>query len=336
MGSRLSFVEKQIVALEQRPLATVNILEVGGSPWSAFRKDPKVLRPDVAEVVGRAFDCGGYVAGGCARWLRSIDNAVTPLKRGTYVHEGGDIDLFFRTMDGWRSFLQTYEGNENLSDGPVFSLSRGNLAANIKFASNKRNDKSAHSEPPTVQAICCATGSPEEIISGFDFHNSMVAFDREKSWVVDNWSDIERKKELHIAWWGSRSIAHRVSKYMTKYGYRTIKNNSSAMLEQLVFGTNSMNAGQKTLTRAKWKDNLHGNVCSLEMKLTILASTADGIEVDDIFELSRNTVERVWVGSYENAINHLLQRQEKANDLERMTSSNDPFGFNADEYCWAI
>lgn len=293
-----------------------------------------MLRPDVTDVVERAFECGGYVAGGCARWIRSIHNDVTPIKRGTYVHEGGDIDLFFRTVNGWRDFLRTYECNESTSEGPTFSLSRGNLAANIKFA-GKRNAKSAHAEPPTVQAICCSTGSPEEMISSFDFHNSMVAFDHERSWVVDGWDELEHKKELKVAWWGSRSISHRVSKYMTKYGYRTITNASNAMLEQLVAGTNSMDARQKALTRTKWMDNLYGNVCSLEMKLTILASTADGIEVDDIFELSRNTVNRVWVGSYENAINHLLSRQEKANGPMREHCS-DPIGFNADEYCWAV
>lgn len=336
MRSRLSSIEKQIVALEQRPPAPVNILRTGGSPWQFFRKDPKVLRPDVAGAVERAFECGGFVAGGCARWLRSIDGTVTPLKRGTYVHEGGDIDLFFRTVDGWRDFLQTYENNEHTSEGPTFALSRGNLAANLKFAGNVRNDKSSHAEPPTVQAICCSTGEPEEMISGFDFHNSMVAFDRERSWVVDDWDDIQRKKELKVAWWGSRSIAHRVSKYMNKYGYHTLVNASNAMLEQLVAGTNSMDHGQKVLTRNKWMDNLHGNVCSLEMKLTILASTADGIEVGDIFELSKNTIDRVWCGSYENAIKHLLTRQEKANDLDDVSQSNDPPGFSADEYCWAV
>ncbi len=336
MRSRLSFIEKRIVPLEQRPPATVNILESGGSPWRSFREDPKVLRPDVAEVVERAFECGGYVAGGCARWLRSISNVVTPIKRGTYIHEGGDIDLFFRTMDGWRSFLEAYEDNETVSEGPTFDLSRGNLAANIKFASNKRNSKSSHAEPPTVQAICCSTGSPEEMISGFDFHNSMIAFDHERSWMVDDWDDIELKKELNIAWWGSRSISHRVSKYMTKYGYRTLVNTSNAMFEQLVNGTNSMDVRQKALTREKWMSNLYGNVCSLEMKLTILASTAQGIEVDDIFQLSKNTVDRVWCGSYENAIDHLLKRQAAANDPLREHHSSDPIGFNADEYCWAV
>jgi hypothetical protein len=260
---------------------------------------------------------------------------VTPIKRGTYVHEGGDIDLFFRTVEGWRSYLGAYEGNKSLSEGPMFDLSKGHLAANIKFASNKQNAKSAHAEPPTVQAICCVTGEPDEIIKGFDFYNSMVAFDRERSWVVDGWDDIEREKRLTIAWWGSRSISFRVSKYMTKYGYRTLANASSAMFEQLVAGTNSMDDRQKSLSRTRWMDNLYGNVCSLETKLTILASTAQGIEVDDIFELSKNSIDRVWCGSYENAINHLLKRQETANGPLRGRSS-DPAGFNADEYCWAV
>lgn len=325
--------ESQITQLEQRSLVEANILEQGGSPWRSFREDRKVLRPDVTGAIEHAFDCGGFVAGGCARWLRSIDK-VTALKRGTYIHEGGDIDIFFRTMDGWREFVAHYA--ERKDDGPTLTVSEGRLATNLKFRGGKTNKPSAYSDPPLIQAICCVTGTPDEIVRSFDFHNSMVAFDREKTWVVDGWDALERDKLLKVAWWGSRSISFRVSKYMTKYGYRKLANASEAMFEQLVEATNRMSDRQKRVSRDKWLETLHYNVCDLEMKLMILASTADGIETNDLFMMTKNSVERVWCGAYENAIDHLLTRQKMANSENRDKHCSDPVGFDADEYCWAV
>lgn len=329
---RSSTFEEQIVTLEKRCLYEVNILEHNESPWRSFREDSRILRPDVAETIERAFDCGGFVAGGCARWLRS-SGKVNAIKRGTYIHEGGDIDIFFRTLDGWRTFLEQY--TEQDLGWPKVVLSSGKLAANLTFQGGARKNPSKFSDPPIVQAICCVTGTPQKILQSFDFHNSMVAFDREKTWVVEDWDEIERERTLKVAWWGSRSISYRVSKYMMKYGYHKLVNASSAMFDQLVEGTNSMTDKQKYITRAKWMESLHFDVCDLETKLLILASTAQGIETNDLFTLTKNRIAHVWVGSYENAIHNLLERQKKANELERNTYS-DPPGFSAEEYCWAV
>ncbi len=336
MPSQVDILERQIVPLEIRARVDLNILEQGGSPWRTFRENSKVLRPDVTATIERAFDCDGFVAGGCARWLRSLNGEVTALKRGTYVHEGGDIDLFFRTMNGWREFVEPFtDFTDNHSIRPRLSLSQGKLAVNLTFASTANNQKpSRYSDPPKIQAICCTTGSPDNIIRTFDFHNSMVAFDREKTWIIEDWERIENEKLLKVSWWGSRSIAFRVSKYMCKYGYRKLVNASDAMFEQLVAGTNSMSEKQKITSRSKWMENLHFDVCDLETKLLILASTAKGIDTDDLFTLTKNNVKKVWVGSYEHAIRNLLERQERSNNPGRHESW-DSVGFSADEYCWA-
>jgi len=333
MQSALNPLEEQIVTLERRSRANVNILEQGGSPWRSFSENPKVLRADVVHLIERAFDCGGFIAGGCARWLRS-SGQISALQRGTYVHEGGDIDIFFHTLDGWRGFVKPLV--EIGQDWPKVVLSRGRLAANINLQGGKT--KSAFSDPPTIQAICCITGSPDEILRSFDFHNSMVAFDRDKVWIVDDWEENEHKKELKVAWWGSRSIPFRVLKYMNKYGYRRIVNASDAMFDQLVAATDSMTNKQKDTSYNCWKSILETNVCDLEMKLTILASTARGIETNDLFSMSKNSVERVFIGTYEQAINGLLLRQERAKNTpeSRRDSYSDPRDFDAEEYCWAV
>lgn len=338
--AKVDELANQIFTFPPRVLVNVNIIESGASPWYDFRKDPKVLHADVAEAIERGFDCGGYVAGGCARWLRSIGGKPTALLRGTYVHEGGDIDLWFRSFEGWRQFVNSYATDDDTT-WPKVKLSEGKLAANFTFPTPRRNkNPSAYIEAPTVQAICCITGEPETIVRSFDFHNSMVAFDRHKTWVVEDWDDAEAKKELRVAWWGSRSVAYRVGKYMSKYGYRKLVNASEAMFEQLVSGTDLMTEKQKQTSRYKWMDIVRYDICDLEMKLMILASTVKGIETDDLFKLTKNSVERVYIGMYEVAINSLLARQEEAyrkkvNGVHREEYA-DPEDFNAEEYCWAI
>lgn len=338
-------LEKQLQTFEFRPSASVNIIEGGGSPWTAFRRNPKVLREDVADVIERAFDCGGFVAGGCARWLLSFEGTeVTPLHRGTYVHEGGDVDLFFRTDDGWRSFVEPYIENKTVDEGPVLSISQGNLAVNVRFGvktriENTRGKPLIHgwNEPPTVQAVRCVTGTPEEVLRSFDFLNSMVAFDRNKVWQADDWKRLENDKTLAVAWWGSRSAVFRVRKYMSKYGYKQLVNTSTAMFDQLIQATNSMDDRRKDISRKLWIEILSRPICALDLKLTILASTAEGIETRDIFDLAKNKPNNVlWHGAYEQAISHLLARQEAARGRPRRHAYDDPMDFDANEYCWAV
>lgn len=340
MSNTLRLLEQELQTFEVRQTAAVNIIESGGSPWAKFRSDPRVLRPDVADTIERAFDHGGFVAGGCGRWLLSFESdTVTPLHRGTYVHEGGDIDIFFNDEAGWRAFVEPYAENKTIADGPVLKMSDGKLAVNLTIGAKPDRERISHgwNEPPTIQAIRCVTGSPEEVLRSFDFHNSMVAFDRAKVWQAEDWKELETSKTLAVTWWGSRSAVFRVRKYINKYGYKHLKNTSSAMFDQLVSATNSMDARRKTHSRELWVDVLSRPICPLDLKLTILASTAHGIDTNDIFQLSKETPNNVlWHGAYEQAIGHLLARQESARGREMRHQYDDPKDFNAEEYCWAV
>ena len=325
-------LEKDIRTIEFRHMAPVAIVEENESLWTRFKETPKVLRSDVVATVERAFEHGGYVAGGCARWLRG-DREITALKRGSYVHEGGDIDLFFRTEEGWRAFVEPYIDNESHDQGPMIALSNGKLAANLTFCKHG----GGYNGTPTVQAIRCSLGEPDHVIRTFDFVNSMVAFDQQRTWVADEWDRVEREKDLHVAWWGSRSIPFRVRKYVNKYGYKKLVNRSNAMFDQLVAGTNSMDDARKHLTRSVWTDILHMPLCSLDMKLTILASTAQGIDTNDLFTYAKDgPTNLLWSGSYENTIKNLLDRQARAASRPIRNEWDDPIGFDADEYCWAV
>ncbi len=359
--SRMDQLENESIHYDERPRAPVNIIEEGASPWRSLRNDPKILRPDVSELIERAFECGGFVAGGCGRWLRNTP-VVTPAVRGAYVHEGGDIDLFFKSAEAWRDFLAPYSEVEWPTPGkPGVRMSEGKLAANIAFA---RGPGMTHgyNSPPAVQAIRCVTGTPEEVLLSFDFVNAMVAFDGDRVWVADGWERLEKSKTLGVAWWGSRSVAFRVKKYMLKYGYNTLEDLSGEMFEQLVQVTNAMDERRRLTSRDAWLSVLNLADITLDAKLTILASSFAGIEQNDIFDLTRtNRYQRPsnHPGAYQNIYDSLVARHDAAKAYLRAQAEaardpeweDDPFDrssqrpknreippekfFDAEEYCWA-
>ena len=343
-----SDLHKKLTRLERRvPSTSVRILAEAGSPWQRFRDTPKVLHPETVSVVEAAFDEGAYVAGGCARWLRR-EAVVTPFLRGSYVKAGGDIDLFFRTEDSWKRFVEKASSMASDENSRLkIDMSKGNLAANITTS----NGHSYNSGPP-VQAICCTVAEPSEMLRGFDFVNAMCAFDRDSAWVAEGWEEHEESKALAVAWWGSRSIAHRAAKYVSKYAYSWLADMSGGrMVEQLTAGYDIMSASRKAMTAAVWRDLMQraGLHVPMETKLTILGAATAGLDAKDIFDASKE-VGPGGVGMYEHVMQDLLKRQEAARNAKPRVRQGYPIdrdlwqpsddydgddpGFDVDEYCW--
>jgi hypothetical protein len=334
MLNRLKFLERQLIEYKKRSCVSIDVIEENSSPWNTFLHDHNILRPDVVELIEHAFDCGGFIAGGCGRWLRSVGQ-ITPVKRGVYVHEGGDIDLFFKTPASWSEFISLYSENQCLQLGtPCVRLSDGKLAANISFASN--GICHGYNRVPNVQAIRCVTGTPEEVILDFDFVNSMVAFDRNRVWVASKWEELEHSKKLGVVRWDGRSIAFRVKKYMMKYGYKSLEDLSEGqMLEQLIIAINTMDETRKPICHDIWLTVVNMIDIPLETKLTILASTANGIDTKDICNITQSHPYNVGAGSYENTYESLLNRDGKLEKSKWLNFELLEKVFNADEYCWA-
>lgn len=351
MASSVLELERNICRLEHRtPTTKTRILTETSSPWKRFQENPKVLHHEAAAVIEMAFDEGGYVAGGCARWLRNHP-VVTALHRGCYVRAGGDIDLFFRDEAGWRRFVErTMRVAERGDLRARLKTSKGNLAVNISIGSGGY----AYDSPPNIQAICCATAEPDEMLRGFDFVNAMVAFDRDTSWVAEEWNDHEEAKTLGVAWWGSRAVAARTEKYLSKYAYTSLLDLSDGrMVEQLTAGYDAMSDAKKSISAETWRRIVKrsGLNLTMETKLTILGAATDGLNADDIFEASKETPPGS-IGTYEFFILDLIKRQERARAAAKSTqllpidrdmwkeaheaSDIDGANFDAEEYCWAV
>jgi hypothetical protein len=354
-------LERQMCRLEYRtPAQNVRILVEPESPWARFKADAKVLHKEVAEVIELAFDEGAYVAGGCARWLRN-NPELTPLLRGSYVKCGGDIDLFFSDEAAWVRFInKAVSISESEGSRLKLAMSAGKLAADIRFTENPRA-KGSYSSAPNVQAICCAVGEPDPMLRGFDFLNAMVAFNRTTSWVAEGWDELEASKTLGVVWWGSRSIAHRVKKYVSKYGFTSMKDTSNGrMVEQLTAGFDMMSTSRKQVTQAVWREVVNCTSLNIPMvdKLTILTAASDGLGVKDIFDSAPDSpyakAGKGNIGLYRSIIDDLVKRQEDAraqaarvtqefpvdvdkwSSVHRVKETSDPPDFDAQEYCWAM
>ncbi len=328
----VSLFERQIVALEHRPRADhikINH-EQNNSPWERFRANPKVLSAKVVKVIETAFDHGGFIAGGAARWLRS-QSKVTSLLRGCYVKCGGDIDLFFNDEIGWRDFiLKVNELSKEDASNLTLTVSKGKMAVDIEHRPKNTHGFSAS---PMIQAIRCVVGDPIQILKSFDLVNSMVAFDRHDMWVADRWQEFDTSKILAVAWWGSRNLCYRLSKYSTKYGYMSLQDVSDDMVTQLVSGSNVIDSNKKSKLFDLWKHLMSWtlvNETNLDIKLKVLSCVGTGLEAKDISHIleMNSFIKGAHSGTYEASISNLIDREKDQN----LTNEE----FNAEEYCWSI
>lgn len=181
----------------------------------------------ILDFIYLAFSCGGFLAGGFPRFFLgasagylTIDHPIwseSLLKM--YITNGGDIDVFFRSPENHKKFvslLTTGDGTQrNLFSVTATARSFAGFAVNIEIS-----DKSMSFPKVKCQLINTVYGEPAEIISNFDFANSMVALDEKDFYVVENWENIEKQTSLHIVNSSSEVLINRVRKYAKKYGYQ--------------------------------------------------------------------------------------------------------------------
>lgn len=208
------------------------------SLWPLISK-PGVMHSSTKAIIELAFDHGGYIAGGFGRWAATSNRQV--IERGEYAASGGDIDLFFNTQEGWKSFVRcidTLKLNNTLID--TMTTSKGNLA--VDFTVKKQDREHKYNSPPKMQAIGCITGTPVQVMCTFDFVNCMFAITRENTYAASNALTLENEKVLGISSWSNSSLVHRLSKYKIKYGFNKSRDLSeNKRIEQLYNAVDHIN-----------------------------------------------------------------------------------------------
>lgn len=344
--------------LEKRPLSThIDIVEQEPL-WPKISNQEGLIHSNTKKIVELAFDNDGFIAGGFGKWMSFSNKNV--IERGAYLATGGDIDLFFKSNEGWKSYIRALSKLDNPSINVVSS--KGNYAVNIK-TSCKNGEHKINKAPP-VQAIGCAFGNPQDILRGFDFINCMFASERDKSYAAIEAIELENSKILGVAAWISRSLVHRFAKYYFKYGYMSCKDMSAGnRVEHLCSSSSVLDENSGANSASQWYELLtflHENFFEdKDVILDILKCKIIPYDKTGKFSSSLSNFcskKELQNGSYFEQIETLLEREKRAklitnkefhqtqksnvkfNDIFEMDSSSslDEPTWKAEQYCWSI
>jgi len=192
------------------------------------------LRPVERKVVEAALDAGGFVAGGCPRYVtETIDHmgGYDEIDANAY-RQFGDCDLFFPNEESYRvahQDLLSRRGRVQLSlkadaqnrEESITTNERGIFAINLQA-----NEIDLKGKTLPFQLIKCAFGDLQSTLARFDILNSMIGFFRENGKMrtlrARGWLENERSNTLNVLVWDSPLSFYRIQKYIQKYGYERL------------------------------------------------------------------------------------------------------------------
>ncbi len=188
------------------------------------------LRPVERMIVETSLDAGGYIAGGCPRYVtETVDHmgGYDSIDADAY-RQFGDCDVFFPNDESYqtahhallkRSSALQVKLEDNQS---IHTDQRGVFATNLTAGENDGKGRTL-----AFQLIKCQFGNIQTTLARFDIFNSMIGFVREngkmKTVRARGWLQNERSNTLDVLVWDSPLSFYRIQKYIQKYGYQQLK-----------------------------------------------------------------------------------------------------------------
>jgi hypothetical protein len=140
------------------------------------------------------FANGGYIAGGAARSLLS-----KLLELNKLYHFVNDIDFFFSDAEHLQQGYKEFSAIPTARNSPI------DVETDYTITIRKT--------PETFQLIKSNYGSVFDVLSKFDFENSMVAYDGNRFIFSENFISLERNNILHAR---KDTCIERIVKYVTQ------------------------------------------------------------------------------------------------------------------------
>jgi hypothetical protein len=181
----------------------------------------------IVKMLDRAFDVGGYVAGGCANFiLRNMDKGdIHELYERRYS-TNADIDVFFPDNDAYEKFTREVRHITNTRGTITTSVSKAAFCDDY-FVTNHE----FYQHPRVyVQAVKAFVNDVNTQLESFDIANCKVAFDRDTFAYDVRVPELERSNTLVLDVVLSPYSVSRVAKYVTKNGYKHISRESEKMI----------------------------------------------------------------------------------------------------------
>ena len=160
--------------------------------------------PKTRKILNLALTLGACIAGGSA--ISLMEKIYEESKKNSSI-SWRDIDLWFSDTNSLNVFLASVV----LIDGVVCSPSFGGCAIDLTIKD----------EGKLLQAVTFKTGSPEKIISDFDFKNCAVALDKRGFYFHAEAPKLNRDRKLSLLNDNSPFFMSRLNKYLRK-GYTSL------------------------------------------------------------------------------------------------------------------
>jgi hypothetical protein len=179
------------------------------------------------DFVAAALAAGGFIAGG---WVRHL---LDPRSTKNESNVFSDIDIFFENKDQINKII----GPEGLiQTTPEFNIYESKFALNklIKpdyYFSNSKYNSYLHIPVQLIVHEKLIQGSIEKTLDSFDISNCKVAIKGNSFIIHDEFFDIHESNKVHLASFNSPFTLQRVNKYINRYNYKGVSEESFKLLE---------------------------------------------------------------------------------------------------------
>jgi hypothetical protein len=175
----------------------------------------------------KPFFNGGYLAGGFVRKMILAGSALEVKKN----MKSGDIDFFYHDIESCESayrvarreaYKEYFDRNPQNQDATVLVP---NSIAGFAYEIFLKDTK--------YQFICKNLGPPEKVIHQFDISNCKAATDGKSVWIVEDWEELEKNKQIRIDNYAGKYLLNRMKKYLSP-GYSTYTGQKEELLYKML------------------------------------------------------------------------------------------------------
>ena len=203
------------------------------------------------------FNGGGFVSGGFLRKMIHFGSYEKAIENIYKIGFGGDIDFFFdqehHANIACHTSLLDAEFYPIDNTGALFGKQTKVKAGILMTEPNSKTgfayEIASKKNGIKYQFIAKSTGTPEQVLNRFDIANCKIATDAKSVWMVEDWEEIEGKKEIRVDKANHEYLISRLAKYLGD-DYSLDESNHDAILK-LMLGSSKYVSPIKKILRNK-------------------------------------------------------------------------------------
>jgi len=199
----------------------------------------------------------GYLAGGFLRKMIKIGSVFKAIEQDEGTIKPSDIDFFFYSEKAAQDsfdFFKIAKGTYIPTNPPLRGttlITAPNSVTGFAYEGQGSVKLKDQKFPYTLkfQFIAKSTGTPEQVLNRFDISNCKIATDAKSVWMIEDWEEIEGKKEIRVDKANHEYLISRLAKYLGD-DYSLDQSNHDVILK-LMLGSSKYVSPIKKILRNK-------------------------------------------------------------------------------------